>query len=155
MQTVQIPKLIVRIRFPSPRSTSLRCPRELRQHVHASSGPFAPEAPHFLETENRVKMKRGEVIRPSHVEHFVGTVERPAQAGPRQLSGDTAAPPRRIHQNATEVAASRSTRTRLIGCQLEDPAVGDYLALALATNIWRRSSVMSDANCSARSPGFT
>ncbi len=32
-------------------------PRELRQHVHTSCGPFAPEAFHFLEPEGRVKMK--------------------------------------------------------------------------------------------------
>jgi hypothetical protein len=55
----------------------------------------------------------------------------PAQAGPRQLSGNTSASPRRIHQDAAEVKASRSSWTRLTGCQLEDPAVADYLAVSL------------------------
>jgi hypothetical protein len=79
----------------------------------------------------RVKMKRGEVIRPGHIEHFVGTGEGPAQAGLCQLSGDTPAPPRRIHQDAAEAATSRSSRACLLGCQLDDPAMGDYLAAGL------------------------
>jgi pimeloyl-ACP methyl ester carboxylesterase len=117
-------KLVMRVRFDSsrPLSASLRRPYELRQHVFTSGGPFAPEALHFLETECRVKMKRGDVIRPGHIEHFVRTGESPAQAGLRQLSGDTPAPPRRIHQDAAEVATSRSSRARLIRCQLDDPA---------------------------------
>src|SRR6185437_14134257 len=106
-------------------------PRELRQHVLTSGGPFAPEALHFLETECRVKMKRGDVICSGHIEHCVGTGEGPAQAGLRQLSGDILASPRRIHQDAAEVATSRSSRARLIRCQLDDPAVGDYLAAGL------------------------
>jgi hypothetical protein len=40
-----------------PLSASLRRPRELRQHVLTSGGPFAPEALHFPETECRVKVK--------------------------------------------------------------------------------------------------
>ena len=60
-------------RFDSrrPLSASLRRPRELRQNVLTSGGPFAPEALHFLETECRVKMKRGGVIRPGHIEHVL------------------------------------------------------------------------------------
>jgi hypothetical protein len=57
--------------------------------------------------------------------------ERPAQAGARQRRGDTPASPGRIHQHAAEVAASRSFRPRLIGCQLDDPAIADYLAVDL------------------------
>ena len=56
---------------------------ELRQHLLADGGPFAPEALDFLETEYRVKMKRDGVICPGHVEHRLGTGEGPAQAGPR------------------------------------------------------------------------
>src|SRR5215467_4360314 len=76
-------------------------------------------------------MKGGDVIRSGHVEHFVGTGEGPAQAGLRQLTGDTPASPCRIHQDAAEVATSRSSRARLIRGQLDDPAVGDYLVAGL------------------------
>jgi hypothetical protein len=47
-----------------PLSSSVRRLREPRQHHLADGGPFAPEAPDFLETEYRVKMKGGGVIRP-------------------------------------------------------------------------------------------
>jgi hypothetical protein len=40
-------------------------------------------------------------------------------------------PPRRIRQDAAEIAASRSPQTRLIRCQLDDPAIGDQLAAGL------------------------
>ena len=41
----------------SPQHGLVCHPHELRQHVHASGGPFAPEALHFLEPESRVKVK--------------------------------------------------------------------------------------------------
>jgi hypothetical protein len=78
-----------------------------RQHVHASSGPIAAEAFHFLETERGVKAKAGDVARLGYIERLVGAGEDPVQAGPRQRRGDTPAPPRRVHQYPTEVAASR------------------------------------------------
>jgi len=64
-----------------PLSSSVRRLRELRQHLRADGGPFAPEGPDFLETEYRVKMKRGGVILPGHVEHRLGTGEGSVQAG--------------------------------------------------------------------------
>src|ERR1700750_1323721 len=92
-----------------PLSASLRCPRELRQHVLASGGPVAPEAPHFLETECRVKVKRGDVIRPGHeLEHCIRTGEGPAQAGTRQLGGDT----RRRHARSTRTLSRSNIRLR-------------------------------------------
>src|SRR5690348_18321463 len=97
-RATDLPSWLCRFDSRRPLSASLRRPRELRQHVLTSGGPFAPKVLHFLETECRVKMKRGDVIRPGHIERFVSTGEGPAQAGLRQLSGDAPAPPRRIHQ---------------------------------------------------------
>jgi hypothetical protein len=57
--------------------------------------------------------------------------EGPAQAGARQRRGDTPASPRRVHQHAAEIAASRRTRPRLIGRQLDDPAKADDLTIGL------------------------
>jgi hypothetical protein len=47
-----------------PLSSSVGCLRELRQHLLADGGRFAPEALDFLEAEYRVEMKGGGVIRP-------------------------------------------------------------------------------------------
>jgi hypothetical protein len=47
-----------------PLSSSVRRFGELRQHLLSDGGPFAPEALDFLETEYRVEMKGGGVIRP-------------------------------------------------------------------------------------------
>jgi len=78
---LQPSKLVIRVRFPAPVLMFVRRLSELRQHLLADGGPFAPEALDFLETEYRVKMKRDGVICPGHVEHRLGTGEGPAQAG--------------------------------------------------------------------------
>jgi hypothetical protein len=109
--------------------------REVRQYVHPDSGPFAPEALDFLETKGRVQTQGGNVVRPDYAERLVRAVEDPAQTGPRQRSGDTPAPPRRVHENATEIADSRSSRRRLICRQLGHPSVGDYLAVRLRARL--------------------
>jgi hypothetical protein len=103
----------------------------LRQHVHANRGPIATEALDFLKSESRVKVKRGGIARAGDIEHCVRPGQGPAEASARQRRGDTPASPRRVHQHAAEVAASRSSRSRLIGGQLDDPAIADYLAVGL------------------------
>ena len=90
-------------------------------------------------------MQGGGVIRTGHIEHCVGSGEGPAQAGPGQCSGDTAASLRWVHENAAEVVVCRSSRARLLCCQLEDPAIGHYVAAGLGDE--HLAPLTSDIRC--------
>jgi hypothetical protein len=63
--------------------------------------------------------------------------------------------PCRLHQDAVEVAASRSSRIRLTGRRRHDPVISHYLAVGPGDGHLACSPLMSAAHCSARSPAST
>ena len=92
-----------------------------------------------------MQVKGGDVVRPGHIERLTCAVENPVKAGLRQCSGDTTASPCRFHENAAEIVASRSSRGCLVRCQLDYPAVRDYLTVGLGHEHLAR--VIGDVGC--------